>query len=414
VSTDSSPQLFFAHVGVRSFLFVTIVARLAVVMIPIALLLTALSLHFSPVEAGAFVALYSLAAACGGPIAARMMDRFGEGSVLRVAGVCAGILLIGLTIVMPTGHFWTSLILALFLGLLTPPVGALARAIWSRLNMPAAARTAAFSLDATINELLYLVGPAMVSLALLFIFDSAALIGAGILLVVGALFTGRSLLFREAAHRPHQPSQKRTRRGLITPRFISLLTAIFLGAAFFGSLEISVAEALESRGIDTRWTGLLLAAVAVGSISGGIFYMHHPLPGSALKRYIWLTASTTIASLPLALLFLAPRIEDDSVFLGMISALLILLGLPVAAAGSEEYQLISVVTAEFDSVMPFSIAGSIIIIGLGTGSLVGGIATEELPPAGYMALTTTLMALSLVPLGVLRPRRPAQPLPDRG
>lgn len=64
---------------------------------------------------------------------------------------------------LATTPAWVFIALAAFIGLFVPPLGAAMRALWAIVTPNMQARTKAYSLDAVAEELLFTIGPVVIS-----------------------------------------------------------------------------------------------------------------------------------------------------------------------------------------------------------------------------------------------------------
>ena len=134
----------------------SLLARLPLGMISLAVVLL-VSKHGAYSRAGVVVALYVTGTGIAGPVIGRMVDRLGRAKVLPAFAAAEAVLLCFLAELSPQD---TGLLLACAFGagLCTPPVTSSARALWP-VVLPADQVPAAYALEATLQELAFIVGP---------------------------------------------------------------------------------------------------------------------------------------------------------------------------------------------------------------------------------------------------------------
>src|ERR1700722_12076988 len=148
-----------SSVGVRRLFATSILARLPLAMLSIALLVHAQHVTGSFAAAGVVTGVYAIALGAGGPLLGQLVDRRGEGQgVIASAPVAAGLLVE--IAVQPVGTSLAVLLpLAAGIGLAEPPVGACLRTQLPDLLSDPGAVGAAYALEASVVELTFIFGP---------------------------------------------------------------------------------------------------------------------------------------------------------------------------------------------------------------------------------------------------------------
>ncbi|GAA1340322.1 MFS transporter [Actinocatenispora thailandica] len=115
--------------------------------------------------AGAVVGTLAVASAVGGPLAARVTDRYGPRRVLPplVAGNALGAvgLVVAVTTTAPVPLWYAAAVVA---GLCTPAAGSLTRARWSALAPDRPVLSTGFALESLTDDLTFVVGPVLATL----------------------------------------------------------------------------------------------------------------------------------------------------------------------------------------------------------------------------------------------------------
>ncbi|MCX5198343.1 MFS transporter [Streptomyces sp. NBC_00249] len=259
-------------------------------------------------DAGTLAAALWLGQALGGPVIGRLADRRGHRPVLL--GACAAnavalaalvtAILGGLPLAADAG-------LAVAAGLTVPQVGPLARARWARLAGPDKALLgSALSFDTTLDEVGFVVGPALAGILAVTVHPASALVLAAVLILVfGTLFA----LHPSAPGPVAAPGARAGVRGdvragvpggvrLWSPGLALLFAlAVLQGAAWSGA-NTGVNALAESVG-EPGAAGLVWAAMAVTSSLAGFLTAARPGPADLSVRLRRTIAAQAVLTLPL-------------------------------------------------------------------------------------------------------------------
>ncbi|HEX2301511.1 MAG TPA: MFS transporter [Pseudonocardiaceae bacterium] len=233
------------------------------------------SYTLSGVVAGVLTVCQSVAAPWRGRSADRgQADRL---VVLTALGYAAGLItLAALPVLLPAAGWPVAVALAAFTGLALVPVNQIARAGWPRLAPPGL-RDAVYTADATLQELLFVVGPVTVA-------ATVALAGAtpGTLLVAAFVLVGGigfAVMLRRSglATPPAEPSLEtdlapRGRAGrrsvLAEPGLATLVVVMGLLVGGLIATDLVVIGWARERG-EPFLAGVMAAVWAIGSLLGG-------------------------------------------------------------------------------------------------------------------------------------------------
>src|SRR6476646_4810872 len=204
---------------------VSILARLPMAMLSIALLVHVRYLTGSFATAGIVAGAFAASLGVGGPLLGRLVDRRGQTAVLLSAALVAG---------------------AVVLGISAPPVDACLRAILPTVIHDREALRAAYAAESAAVELTWIVGPPLVLLVGVAWSTSAALVVAGAVLVAGtAVFAAQPA---SRAWRP-APAPARSRGGsLRAPAMRTLVLLLVFVGVVFGTVEVAVIAAVADLG----------------------------------------------------------------------------------------------------------------------------------------------------------------------
>ena len=170
--TEAVPPLGLARYGalfrvphVRRLVLSGMLARLPAGMIGLALLLLVRENGGSYAAAGVVSGGYFVATAIGAPIAGRRVDRRGQARILLARGVIFPALLAGVcALALLDAPLALVGAAAAAAGALMPPIGASLRSLWPRMFADAELRAAAYALEASLQEITFIVGPLLVAL----------------------------------------------------------------------------------------------------------------------------------------------------------------------------------------------------------------------------------------------------------
>ncbi len=255
--------------GVARVFPAAVLGRLTYAVTPLALLFTVEQATGSFAAAGAALGASGLTSLLM-PIQSRLLDRFGQRTVLPVLAALSATALAGTAVaatrVSRPGWY---VVLAVAIGLCAPPLGPSMRALWAALAPDPALRQRAYSLDGVVEEALYAVGPLVVGVALAVSSAKVALGLSGVLLLVGSLGMATS----PVATRHGAPVPGRVATPLSgpfrQPGYPLLILTVLGFALASGPLDVAVAARAQQAGHPAS-TGYLLAALGVGSALGGL------------------------------------------------------------------------------------------------------------------------------------------------
>jgi len=253
-----------------TFFLLGVLARLPYAMTPIGTLLLLQHTTSSATFAGLAAGAQSIAIAFSGFAAGGLAVRFGArqfGMTLAVFNALAAIFLVAASTSRPA-MFGA----AVLVGLTQPHVGFLVRVHWSRaLGRGTMLLRTAFSYESAVDEMSFVVGPAVAGLFALMWPGSGPLLGMALLL----LGAGLPFAARYTDGTPVRPT------GTLPVRRMALLVASMAAlGAIFGAIQ-TAATAYAGGG-----SGFLYACLGVGSALSGIAYGWLPQAFRVEARYV--------------------------------------------------------------------------------------------------------------------------------
>jgi MFS family permease len=253
-----------------------VVGRLGIGMTPLALLLVVEDVTGRYAIAGGAGAIFAVAGAVVSPVVGRIADRVGPSPVLLVTAVAHPLALVGLLLARHRGVALIYVASAVA-GATYPPMSAAIRGAWNDLTEPASGRyglrNTALAAETSLFELVFVLGPLLVAGFVLVADASAALVGAGVVTLVGTVVVALGRVMRGWCPHPRHTHA----RGLGPLRvggFPALLICVAgLGIAF-GAAGVAVPAFAAAKGVadPDGLAGVLLAIWAVGSAVGGFWF----------------------------------------------------------------------------------------------------------------------------------------------
>jgi len=284
-SSRSNPYVAVLRTpGALKFSAAGALARLPMSMVGIGAVLMVQGLYDSYAMAGRVAAVLGLAQAFLAPQIARWVDRRGQRTVLLPALVVSAVGLGGLVTAAVLGApEWVLWPFAALAGGSQGSYGSMVRARWnSALDDPRRLHTA-YSLESSIDELVYIVGPVLATTLATAVAAPSALVVAGAAAVVGGLL----FVVQRATEPPVVAPDTDARRGpvVLVPGMPVLVLVFVAMGMIFGSMEVATvafAEELGSKGL----SGVVLAVFALGSMLAGLTYGARQFVSPASRRFV--------------------------------------------------------------------------------------------------------------------------------
>jgi len=273
-----------------------LVARMPIAMVSVGIVLLVSTRTGSYGLAGAVAASFMIANASTGILLGRLIDRLGQSRVLPAAAALFALGLVGMMAAVEAGGStpWPQ-VLAAVAGAGSPPIGSSIRARWSHLVTDKGDLHTAFAFESVVDEVIFIIGPALVTMLAATVHPLAGLVFAVVATVAGTT----ALATQKQTEPPATLAQRGEERAPMPwPILVSLITcAVALGALLGGAEVATVALSgeLGSRPL----SGLMLAIWALASlVSGIIIGARHPKSGNR-ARFQWGLLALGLSMLPL-------------------------------------------------------------------------------------------------------------------
>lgn len=349
--------------------------------------------------AGLVAAAGSIGYAVVAPQVARLADRFGQQRVLRpLVAIFAVSCVVFVASTELGAPVWVLMITGCAAGSSIPSLGSMVRARWSALLSGTPQLHSAFALESVADEMIFVIGPALVTLL------ATALPPAGVLLCAVLAVTG-TLLF--AAQRqtepPTRPTDGQARSAANGGRLpaLGLLTMaplyLCLGA-MFASIDVSTVDFAQRQG-HKALAGFILGTYALGSAIGGLWYGSRTWRAPVERRFA-LTLILTVAGV--ATFWAQPALLT-------LDAGMLVAGLTISPTLIAGYSLIERQAVASRRTEAMTWLSSAISIGLAAGSATSGRIIDDAGPRwGYgFAATSGLFAVTICLVGLRRLRAAA-------
>ncbi|MEO3869012.1 MFS transporter [Nonomuraea sp. B12E4] len=372
----------FNRPGVKGFVLAGLVARMPMSMmgIGIVLLITALTENYA--TAGAVSATTNVAFAVMAPLSGRLVDRFGQGRVIVPFTVVNTLALLSLMVCaglrLPD---WTLYASGLVIGAATLSIGSMVRARWSVIHGGSHKLHTAFAFESVADEVVFVTGPALVTVLATGVNPFAGLVVALVCLFLGSMV----LAAQRSTQPPVQPVKSASGTPILIPG-IALLACVYLAlGSVFGSVDlVTVAYADEhgAKGV----AGFLLAAFASGSMVSGLWFGSRTWRISLRSRFIRALCVFVVGLMPIMF------IGD----LRLMAGALFLAGLAISPTLITGFSLTERLVPP--SLLTEGLAWISTAIGFGVamGAWAGGRLTETYGASGAYAFSAGAAALAMV------------------
>ncbi len=360
--------------GVFRIIAAQLLARFPFGMLSITVLLHIELSYGNFTSAGVILAAQSIGQAISGPIASRLMGRLGMRPVLLVTSVVCTALLV--TIALTHLPLIVVTLIAFVLGLTTPPVTPAVRTLYPTM-VPGNRLTALFSLDASAQEIIWIIGPVVA------VFVSTQISTVWGLLLAAAFMLGGGLWFALSPEvgRVQVPAARRHLGAVLrrpTVLISTVLTFFFVGA--FAAIEAGIVAAFGHGGLEA---GIVLAVFSAGSIVGGVILGHRDVrPFSPL----WFTLIVFVGT---ALCL----VSQNPVWL---SVVLFFGGMGTAPFFAATLSIVSSTVKFSETAEAYGWVSTGMLVGVALGSASAGIAIDLLGATGGILVSVLMLAVTSV------------------
>lgn len=346
--------------------------------------------------AGLVLAATSVGQAVAGPITSRWMGVWGMRRVITLTlSVCVVAVLCLATLPLDVPGY---MVFGMVAGLSTPPIQAAVRTIYPKL-VNSSNLTPLFSLDASLQEIIWVLAPVVITLVSTQIGTTEGLLLVAIVLVGG----GAWFILSPEVGRVRIPRSRNALGKVVLKPPVLLATVIgFLLIGACSAVEVGVVATFEHGSLTA---GLVLAVFSAGSLAGGLAFGHIPIgPWAMARRLLIVTIGLGLTMVMLNVFWLGGT--------------LILAGIGIAPALAVLFAITSASVKFSETAEAFGWAGTGQLIGAAAGSAVAGFLVDVGDWRGaYLAATIFAAVGLLVSIVFIRSfpdlrHRDASPHPD--
>ncbi|WP_149180530.1 MFS transporter [Streptomyces sp. TRM49041] len=349
--------------------------------------------------AGALAAVYGLATAAGQPLLGRAVDLYGQPRVQFPAAVVSALGMVWLAAagigVLPVA--FAAVVVA---GFFTPPLEGGLRALWPSVLGREDRVHRAYALDAVAQEVMFTVGPLLVTLLVWLWSPAAALLVINVAGLLGALSVVVSAPSR--AWRS-EPREAHWLGALRSGGLLALLGSFFFVGLALGSITVAAMAYADRHGGDAVYGGLM-AALGLGALVGGLVYGARPWAGAPEARLRVLVGLLALGYLPL---MLVPGVVAMTV-LAAVSGVFLAPAIACAFIVVDRHALRGTVTEAFSwLVTTFGVGAALGAAVAGPALELAGV-TAGFAVAGAGGLAALLVLLATRGVLAVSPRKAAQ------
>jgi MFS family permease len=388
-------ELLRTH-GVGRIIAAQLTARFPNGMTSLAILLHIEHVTGSYGAAGLVLAAASVGQAVAGPVTSRWMGLWGMRRVLAITTAICAVAITTLALApLPLPGY---MMLGLVAGLTTPPVQSAARTIYPKL-VNARQLTPLYSLDASLQEVIWIVAPVLIT----FVATQVGTVPALLLIVAILVGGGAWFILSPEVGRVRIPrSRRRLGRVLRNPAVLLATATGFLLIGACSAVEAGVVSTFGHGGLEA---GLVLAVFSIGSLAGGLAFGHLPIgPWATARRLAIVTVGLVLTTFSLNVWWLGGT--------------LVVAGIGIAPALAVMFAITSASVKFSDTAEAYGWIGTGQLIGAAAGSAVAGFLIDGVGPSGAYVVAAAFAAVGLVVAVVfvrgfpdLRHRDPS-PIPD--
>jgi MFS family permease len=308
---------------------------------------------------GAVAATGAVTTAIAGPLIGRWADTHGQRRTLLpvlATFVVAGCVF--LPAVKQDWPLWIVFVSAGIAGACIPPVSSMIRVRWTHLLRGTHRLPTALAMESVVDEFVFIVGPVLVTFLSTTGHATSGVVTAFTLAVIG------SLLFAAQGRTEPPPHGHASRTGPAAIRIAGIRVLFVVGAAvgaILGSLEIGLVAFADEVGAMSL-SGILIAALAVGSMASGIGWgtVHWRRP--LRRRLAVVLVLLTVLSIPLLV------VQDIWVMIPFV----VVAGVAVSPSLISSFTLAELLVPRSATTEAFTWIGTALGLGVAIGASVAG------------------------------------------
>lgn len=385
-------RIFAAVPGSLAFSFAGWLARLPMPILGLGAVLLVEGETGSYGLAGAVAGTLALVGSLASPQWARAMDRRGQGRVLRVA--FTGYLTFGVAFVAAVvlgAPQWTWFALAGLTGACGPNIGSIVRARWADA-LDADGRQTAFAFESVVDEVVFVVGPPLVTLLATLINPPVGFLTGVVIGFAGAMWLAGLRATEPSVHPVGESGARRT--SVLLHPIVLIVSVVYLAVGtVFGAMDVVVVAFADAENVPAM-AGVALAAYAAGSLVAGLVYGVVRLPGTLAARYVGCAVFFAVAAQLLLTVGSIPVLIGVGFVAGLAIAPVLVSGMSLVESRVPRSTLTEALT--------WVVTG--LVLGVTAGSAIAGAGVDRWGAESAFAVPATaaavsgVLALAAVPL----------------
>ena len=350
----SSYSAVLSRPGVTRIIGSQLLARFAFGMMSLALILHVEQTYKNYTIAGIALGAETIGAAVSGPLLARQLAKVGPRVLITWLASISSAALVFVAFFRGSEIF--VVLACLVVGLTSPPIQQVARAVYPTL-ITKNQTSHLFSLDATLQELLWVFGPVLATMISATYNTTASVTFMATVQIVGTVLFARN---PEIAGMKFPPSKRRLGGVLKKPITISAVLINATLVASFGAADVGTVAVLGMQP-----AGIVIATLSLGSLVGGFAFGHRAKSKWALFKFV------SITFIGFAMVFVNPT---DLLW---ITISWFVVGLGVAPSFATVASMISISFGQADSAEAYGWINTAQLLGYSGGAAIAGIIVDN-------------------------------------
>jgi predicted MFS family arabinose efflux permease len=340
--------------------------------------------------AGLLEGCFIIAAGVGNPLVARLIDRLGQTRVLLPAALAHSASAVALVVLYEL-HVPDEIIAipVMGLGFAYLPIGSLVRSRWSYVLAGRPELSTAYSIESTLDELIFTVGPIVAAVLTTLVNPLAGIVLGAVLVTAGSMWLRAQ---PDSAPPPAAHTNESRRSALRHPGMVLLSVAMMGMGGSFGTVEVTVAAFASQHGARAQ-TGIVLAAFAVGSGLAGLAYGTRQWRTPLSLRFL---ISSIVFMLLLPIMLLAGSVLMVAVLVGVV-------GFGIAPTLITGFGLVDKLVPARVLTEGLSWVSTGLSVGYGVGAAVAGVVAER--HGAHLAFFTPIAAGVILVIAAVGLRR---------
>ncbi|WP_134322264.1 MFS transporter [Cumulibacter soli] len=332
---------------------------------------------------GTVAAVGAVATAILGPILGRLADRYGQRRVLVpvviMFGAGAGLFIVAVQNHAPA---WMLYATAAIAGGFIPPVGSMLRARWAYMLEGSSRLPTALAMESVLDELVFILGPVLVT-----VLSTSGHATTG-MVVAAAFAVCGSLLFATQTRTEPPPGRdldqlRSTGSPIKIPGLMILCVVALAMGTVLGTFELVLTAFAREQGSGSM-AGVLIAALAIGSMLSGLVWGTIDWLAPLNRRLVLLLGALTLATLPTLII--------SNIWL--MTLFVAVCGIAVSPSLITMFTICEEIVPREQTNEGFTWLGTMLALGVAVGTSLSGVVTDEYSPNLAFGVGTVAVAVA--------------------